>query len=422
MTRFVRIFRVDVLVRTSNILLLPVYLRLMTVEEFGLYGYLTSIVAAFALFLNLGLYVPQIKSYSDYEGRELGVFCFTLNATLLAFYLLICMVALLSKCDVAVVSLLIRQNINYGSVRYFVFLSLFTSMFGLMLYSFFMAAEEIVTIQKQNMLRLCVVHGLVISLLYVETGDRAIARLKYASLAEMLVFLVFFSSFVKAMVLRYDWAMARKALSLGLPIMGGGIINMIYSLSDRFFLERFHSLRAVAIYNVGLSIASIIIFASTSFQSVYAPLFFKEKNVALGFVRFKRVIKYALIGYVLCGVCLFIGTQLLLKTSVIKAEYSNVIYVLPLLLGASIATSVGQFYLNYTTYFEVTYIGLIVGTIASCANFSLNFLTVPSLGVYGAALSSLVSAIIALVCLRGYVVRRVRRSMLGKELLIGRAN
>ncbi|HXD77364.1 MAG TPA: oligosaccharide flippase family protein, partial [Puia sp.] len=63
--RMLTVLSMDVLARLSNILLLPVYLRLMTQEEYGWYNYLLSIITTFALILNFGMYVAQTKYYSD---------------------------------------------------------------------------------------------------------------------------------------------------------------------------------------------------------------------------------------------------------------------------------------------------------------------------------------------------------------------
>src|SRR3989304_6856103 len=64
--RFADIFSIDILVRASAFIFLPIYLSLMTKEEFGLYGYLISIIGSFSLIMGFGLYVPQIKMYHDY--------------------------------------------------------------------------------------------------------------------------------------------------------------------------------------------------------------------------------------------------------------------------------------------------------------------------------------------------------------------
>ena len=58
---YAKVFSVDILVKLSSFILLPVYLKLMTQEAFGLYTYLLAIISSFSLVMNFGLYVAQSK-------------------------------------------------------------------------------------------------------------------------------------------------------------------------------------------------------------------------------------------------------------------------------------------------------------------------------------------------------------------------
>src|SRR5437762_2369799 len=68
--RLFAVLSIDILVKLSGVILLPVYLRLMTQEEYGLYGYLLSIIFTFSVVLNFGLYIPLSKYYHDFENEE----------------------------------------------------------------------------------------------------------------------------------------------------------------------------------------------------------------------------------------------------------------------------------------------------------------------------------------------------------------
>jgi len=70
LNKFTGVLSIDILVKASGFLLIPVYLRLMTQNEFGLYNYLLSIIQTFSLVLNLGLYIPQSKLYHTLPSRK----------------------------------------------------------------------------------------------------------------------------------------------------------------------------------------------------------------------------------------------------------------------------------------------------------------------------------------------------------------
>ena len=78
------------MVKASGFILLPVFLRLMTQDEFGLYNYLLSIIQTFSLVLNFGLYIAQTKLYHSIASREKrGELLFTIAVTLIFFLVLI---------------------------------------------------------------------------------------------------------------------------------------------------------------------------------------------------------------------------------------------------------------------------------------------------------------------------------------------
>ena len=68
--RLFTVLGIDILVKVSGILLLPLYLLLMTQEEYGLYGYLLSIIMTFSIVLNFGLYIPLTKFYHEFNNSK----------------------------------------------------------------------------------------------------------------------------------------------------------------------------------------------------------------------------------------------------------------------------------------------------------------------------------------------------------------
>ena len=95
--RFLSLFSTDVLVRGANFLLIPVFLHLMTREEFGVYGYLYSFAMAMSFVFTLGFHasVPKLFADTKNDNKAQGSMLFTLSLTLLLT--LVCVFSLLSK-------------------------------------------------------------------------------------------------------------------------------------------------------------------------------------------------------------------------------------------------------------------------------------------------------------------------------------
>ena len=85
----------NIIIAALGYLILPVYLRLMTQEEFGEFSFIISVMSSFSLILSLSLYVPFIRNYSADEQenwllfkcflktRKLAVKCFLTNYILI---------------------------------------------------------------------------------------------------------------------------------------------------------------------------------------------------------------------------------------------------------------------------------------------------------------------------------------------------
>ena len=405
--RFASIFSVDILVRGSSFIFLPIYLSLMTKEEYGLFGYLISIVGSFALVMNFGLYVPQIKMFHDFQDdKERGAALFTMNISLLILLITMLGIIYWFDLDLVAVQFLFKNNIDYLNYRAYVLCTVFVSVFGLMLYSYFMTSEKIGHIQSYNVAKLIAGNLIVITALYILTEkDSVLTRLQYALFAETLVLFSFGYLFLRKMVPVFRFDIFLKAFKLGLPVMLTAILS-IFSLSDRFFLEKYYDFETMAIYNLALAFCSIIPIIMTSFQAVYGPIFFKEKDLQ---VNLRRTNKIAIIMtgvFLLIGVGIVTMTQILIYVGIIKSSYSQVVFLLPIMLIGSIMMALSQLYQNFMVYFEVTHIMPVFFIITNAVCILLSMFLVPKFGIYGAAWAVAISGTSTLMIHCIFVVKR----------------
>lgn len=409
--RFMSVFSIDVLVKASGLFLLPIYLRFMTKEEYGLYGYLSSIAASFSLVLGLGLYVPQIKMYQDLKDeREKGIALFTLNVSLFGFLVLILSAVYVSGLDIAAVKLLFRQDIAYPRYRIYVLGTLFVTIFSIMLYSYLLTSENIGLVKRYSALRLIILNGVVLLLLSYTKGDAVAIRLKYPVIIEGLLIVSFGYGLVRRMVPTLSVDVLKKGLKIGLPLMLAALVNMFYSLSDRFFLEKYHSLQVVGVYTLGLTLSSIITTTMASFQSIWTPLFFQEKEAVVNLQRVRSLALWVFGTYIVISLGIIAGTSLLLQYNIVNKSYSGVLPILPILLIASILSSISQLFQNFMVHFEVTHICLGFFVIANIICVLLGMLLVPRFGMYGAATALAVSAASSLGMHYAFVVNRTNPS------------
>src|ERR1700733_1735355 len=82
--RLLTVLSLDVLVKAAAFILMPLYLRLMSQAEYGIFNYILSIVYCYSVLLNLGLYVPQSKLFHDFtDKKEKGRLIYNINLLML---------------------------------------------------------------------------------------------------------------------------------------------------------------------------------------------------------------------------------------------------------------------------------------------------------------------------------------------------
>jgi len=408
--RFAKVLSLDVLVRASNLFLLPVYLKLMTQEEFGLFGYFLSIISVFSTILNFGLYLAQAKLYHDYNAEEKKSFVFTINVMLIAFLSITVLPIYLLRLDYSIIPVIFSHPVKYELYRDGMFLAIVVTVLSFMLYNFLMTSENIRKFQVFNFIKLVTVNSVIIYLLSTSKSDSVMIRLKYSYIIELFIFVGFSSLYIKHMKPNFNFAYAKKALVIGIPAMASAMISVIYTLNDRVILEKYGNFADLGIYNFGVTYAAILMVIFSSFQSVYLPRFFQEKDVKKNFHKTKKIISKMGLILAAIGVVLFIILEIVFTLGIINIKYQPVMYILPVLLVVQIAQASQQLLSNYVIYFEMVYIGTLFSIGSSILNIGLNLIFIPKLNFIGAAFSSLIISLISLI----FYYYFVRYKCLGK--------
>ena len=153
--RLFAVLSIDILVKLAGVILLPIYLRLMTQDEYGLYGYLLSIIFTFSVVLNFGLYIPISKFYHDFENEEdRGHLLFTIFCLLAVILTLVIFPIYFFNWDYILVKILFKNQIHYTEYRGSVLLALVVSIGNFMLTNFLFTSEKIKQLKQYNFLRI----------------------------------------------------------------------------------------------------------------------------------------------------------------------------------------------------------------------------------------------------------------------------
>ncbi|HBN06981.1 MAG TPA: hypothetical protein DD434_14535, partial [Bacteroidales bacterium] len=196
-SRFIKVFSVDVLVRGANFLLIPVFLRLMSPEEYGLYGYLYSFAMTLSTILCFGFYIALIKLYADTvsDKDKQGSMLYTLTTSLFILVLISIIIVYFWKIDVDFFSFLNKTNSvganQYFTYRDFVFVAAASMIFSTYLTFFLVSSERIRGLQTYNLLRFFLTNLTAILVIYFSDGDNVFQRLAVTYSMELILTLTF---------------------------------------------------------------------------------------------------------------------------------------------------------------------------------------------------------------------------------------
>lgn len=382
--RFANILSLDILVKGGLFFFYPIYIRLMTVGEVGVYGYLVTIIGVFAMALNFGIYLAQTKHFHDLAPEERGSYIFSINVFLAAAVSATLMLIFATHLDLRIVTFLFEKSIDYAAYRTWIILGIVISIYSLMVYNYFMTSEQIKYYQLQNVIKLVLVNIVVVTYLKLDIGDNILVRIKYTYIIEALILLPFLFLYLRNISFRFNGKYVKDALLIGLPAMGSNIIGIFYTLADRKFIEQYRNHEELGIYTLGITLSGILYLIFAAFQNSLLPFFFKEKDKVANWERTVRATKK--ISLLLLGISLamYVLTFLLVYLKVIGPEYGKVLPIMPVMLITYIIQSVSSLFANYFIYFNKNYYSIFLSILAALLNIILCMILIPSFGMFGA--------------------------------------
>jgi len=420
LNRFVSLMSVDILIKASSFILIPVYLKLLTQTEFGLYNYLISIVVFFSQILNFGLYLAQSKIYPDTESEGRGKFLFSLHVLLL--FLLLTSLAIIYgfNIDRYLISLLFKGSFNYQFYRFPMLLAIVASVYSFMLYNYLLSAEKIKIVQRYNLLRLILLNTIVLAVLFYVKGDKVNMRFIITYTIEIILIISFAFQCIKEMVPSLDYQVMLRSAKIGFPIMVSAICGIVIGFGDKYFLQRKAGFVDLSVYYLAFSIANIIPMIFNTLQNIWLPIFLREKELEKNIKLTKKMVKRVFGIFIILSIGMILFMIGALYIHLIDSRYNKVIYVLPVLLLSLSIESTSHLLVNYITYFEQTYILPIISVILGIISITLNIVFISRYGLYGAAYSSLSIGMLSFTAY--YFILKFNLSKFRKAALLVMAN
>lgn len=387
----------DVLTNIVSFLLLPLYTRYLSPDEYGVISLLLTIEVVAKIIFRWGVdgafmrFFYDCESDADRQRLASTIFWFltAVNGVILAVLLAAAPFVASHLFGVPGYTLpLVLQVINTFVVGFYFLPFHVLRMQGR---SRQFAALTTARTAATLVVRLVLIVGAGLGVLGFVLADIVVTSLFSIVLAHW---------FRPLLRLQFSRALLKEALRFGLPRLPHGVAQQLMAVGDRYILRLFGTLGDVGLYSIGASLGLALKLFLTAFEYAWAPFYYETMKQPDAAQTFRLVTTYGI------GVLVLLEAGLAaVATDVVRLmtteQFHAAAAVIPwiglgvVFQGVYLLTSIGLNITKSTKYYPVA------TAIAASTSVAANLVLVPTYGARGAAWANAIAyAVLAIVALR----------------------
>ena len=373
----------NVLIKGVNFLTLPIFSRLLSPEEFGVYNVFASYDLILFVVLGLALHASIQSANLEYRGK-INSYTSSISLIYICNGLLALGVAVLFRNQLgrllalppAALTLLVLSSFS-GAV-----ITLYNTRISLD-YSY---KKYLLVSACSSLLNIALSLGLMLTIF---DGNRLMGRIIGAAMPTFLISLVLLLSFFRKAKPKVSKTYWKFGVKYSLPIVPQGISQMLLNQCDRIMIRSMVSDAAAGIYSLAGNIKLVLVIITDSVTTAWTTWFYTQMDKGETKAIQKRATQLLGLFFVLTAGLMALSPELVQLLGGAKYEQSKYVAV-PLVLDAfalflyNLAVP-AQYYAKKTTY-------IMYGTMAAAVvNIVLNYIFIQRFGYIAAAYTTLAS-------------------------------
>lgn len=386
---------VNIIVSLRGLILLPILTKTLGTE---LYGVWTQILVTISLLMPLGLLGINTAMIRFFAGEK------DKNEIKRDFYAVFTLITLFSVL-LALIILVFSEPLAiafFGGSSSIIFVRLLSliiilSVLDLICIEFFRAFQQMKKYAGLSILQQ-IIEIILISYAVLSGYSLFGALLSLIVVRAFLLLVGFLIIYSQIGVGRpsLNLSVLKPYLCFALPLLPAGIAYWVISLSDRYVIGYFLGMASVGIYSAAYNIGSIVgIFMGPISLNLFPTISNLYENNKIA--ELKTHLKYSLKFYLLLAIPSLFGLAVLSKpllATLTTSEFVSAYLIVPIVAFGMILFNCSFIGSDVLTLLKRTkVIGLTYG-IAALLNLILNIILVPIIGIFGAAISTLLTFLI----------------------------
>jgi O-antigen/teichoic acid export membrane protein len=191
----------------------------------------------------------------------------------------------------------------------------------------------------------------------------------------------------------------KEYLQFSLPLTPSALVRWVTESSDRYLVTYFLGLGSMGVYSAAYSIGNLIQLFVSPLQLILLPelskLFDEDKTDQV-----RTYLSHSLRYFLLITIPAVFGLSALAKPLLgifTTQDFLSGWYVIPIIALSGLLAGIFQIYVNIMFLVKETKSATYINVIAAISNVLLNLILIPSIGIMGAALSTLISYLLMII-------------------------
>lgn len=378
---------VNVLIGLSSIILLPILVKHISIEDYGIYVQILVMTNLIPTFATLGLSYAMIRYLSVTKDK---------NEIQEGFYSIIILTILVSLIISIIffifsnqISIIFNGNVYITNI---VSIIIFVSCLNYLLISFFRAIQKI---KNYSLFLLASTYIKLVIIAYFALFNYGILGITFGYfIGEIILFFLMYAfifMYIGFKIPKFKYI--KTYLFLSFPTIPGNLSGWVMNSSDRFIIGIFLGSAAVGYYSPSYTLGNIIFMITAPFSTILLselPQHFDTNRMDTVKVYLNNSIKY----FLLIAIPSFFGLSLLslpiLLILTTKEIALNGYFITPFIALSFLVFGFYGIIFNIFLLEKQTKIPSYLWLISAPINVILNVIMVPILGIIGAAITTLI--------------------------------
>jgi O-antigen/teichoic acid export membrane protein len=375
-----------VLAQAISVLLVPVFTRNISQADFGLYSLMISVQSLLAIFSTAGIISGLSRFYNEFEDRNL-----VKNTALIFVMILGGLLTILSWFFGESIYNLIFGFSENGRVQLVVVMGSTALLSITAVYAAFFNMQDKAFVNSLiNVGRSLLLLGFSLWLiLYMQLG--VLGALLAQLGAYGIVALILLVMDRHQLRIKMSRKMLIPMLKYSLGLIPGQISGWVYTLIDRYIIKLMLGLAPVAVYSMGYRLGMMMepLFLYP-FKSIFTAFKYREYKSPDAQVKIRMFFTYyvAIGWFVTLGISTFARAGILILST---EAYIEAAYIVPLIVFAYFLYGLGEFFSMGIHIANKTGVESVILFFAAGLSIMLNFVLIPKFGIFGAAITTVVS-------------------------------